>query len=203
MGSYLGDDLVMAILSGLPGKDLVRCKCLSKSFHTLISNFISQNPTLSMSNLLYEFYEGGCLPQPEWRYARPLQEKEENEKHVISNINNVNEHITSYNLEDCQNGLLLFVHKITNIHGVWNPFINKWFACPPPPPIKLGFEPSFGCISILAFDPRISPHYKVIRLLEWGNSPDQKIRVDIFSSETGLHCWFRCEGRELSGDLIA
>ncbi|XP_077226828.1 F-box protein At5g49610-like isoform X2 [Tasmannia lanceolata] len=180
MSGVLSNDLVMEILCRLPSKPLVRCKSLSKSFHTLISNFISRKkPTLTMSGLLCQVSDinsRNCI-----RHVR-LQSSPGIEERVVSNIINGMKNIPRCILRDHQNGLLLFSQTNREIYYVCNPLTNKWFALPPSPPFE---ERKFFTHSVLAFDPHISPHYKVICIMVLSSS-ESLFGFQIFSSETGI-----------------
>ncbi|XP_077236823.1 F-box protein At5g07610-like [Tasmannia lanceolata] len=182
MSGDLGDDLVMAILSKLPAKHLVKCKTLSKSFHNLISDFISRKkPMLPMSILLCPNLDFKNTAFVRIGYARmnpsPGKEEEEEER-AVTNINKGMEHLPSCILQDYRNGLLLFFEITSTNYYICNPLTNKWFALPPFSDFHLYFN------SVLAFDPHISHHYKVICFLITRTS-DSLLGFQIFSSETG------------------
>ncbi|XP_077226827.1 F-box protein At5g07610-like isoform X1 [Tasmannia lanceolata] len=180
MSVFLGDDLVMEILFRLPAKPLVRCKSLSKSFHTLISNFISRNkPTLTMSGLLCEDF--GTNSRNSIRHV-DLQSSPGIEERVVSNIINGMKNIPHCIIKSHQNGLLLLSTFIREIYYVCNPLTNKWFALPYLPTLA---KREFFTLAVLAFDPHISPHYKVISILV-SSSSRSIFGFRIFSSETGI-----------------
>ncbi|XP_077242323.1 uncharacterized protein LOC143882793 [Tasmannia lanceolata] len=118
-------------------------------------------------------------------FARPVSSppgEEEDQECVISNIKNGMEHLPCFAVLDYQNGLLLYFQRTTEIYCVCNPLTNKWLALPPAPPIKPNFHPH--SYPVLAFDPHISPHYKVIFFLLSENY-STIYGFQIFSSETG------------------
>lgn len=184
-GSVLSDDLLLNILFRLQVKYLFRFKCVSKAWKRMISDaFARLKLSVRMSGLFYHGTAG------RYGYVHVWNETE----CMGTSLSFLPCH-PNLRIVDCCNGLILCIPirsqqrmiqgEMANnsFYYVCNPATKKW--------VTLLVSPSrMGCpanASIL-FNPIISPHYKVVRLLDRSNF--QSLEFDVFSSETGA--WAEC-----------
>ncbi|XP_077252439.1 F-box protein At5g49610-like [Tasmannia lanceolata] len=192
------EDILIEILARLPAKSLYKFKCVSKEWNNLISWGTSSRKILPplMSGLFYQYMDqSGYASMPNSKVANggdmgsldflPFCQK--------------------LRIDNSCNGLLLcsmkgsdwgqepkFVHYI-----VCNPTTGKWVSLPKVHKI----DNTIG----LAYDPRISHQFKVVRFLHCVQD-DLSIELEIFSSETGnwveSTVYFGFEGYFLSGTQV-
>ncbi|XP_068652602.1 F-box protein At5g07610-like [Aristolochia californica] len=189
-GCSLSDDLLIEILRRLPFKSLARFKCVSKAWHSLISDPCFQ--TRLPSPMIGLFYQKWGINEGEIGYA------------VVSNESFGTQFITDLSLTfcpayrklwfmDCRNGLLLFLHGSARLPGrrayhgslpsqsdlfyVCNPITRRWTPLPHCPATNPLVD------SVLVFDPRSSPHFKVIRICFFNKIC---LELTIFDSKTGF-----------------
>ncbi|XP_077219590.1 F-box protein At5g07610-like [Tasmannia lanceolata] len=184
-----GDDLLMEIFSRLPVESIVRFKCTSKEWHNLISNDSFQKSlTMTMSGLFYKTLEF---------YPKTVDEPKESIFAQISDGNSISEISLSFLpfyhnfiIINCCNGLILgrLCDKGGGRYHVCNPLTKEWVALPELYKLTYTMREKNKRVFIdinakLAYDPAISPHYKVIFL--WPYRDDNYISLDIFFSDSG------------------
>lgn len=180
---YFDNDTLIEILSRLPQKTLLRFMCVSKSWHNLISNSLTSSP---VSGFYY------CT-----NTIRP-KNKQKGYIHLTGTCNtNCGEVIESWaaslgtsdvnlTLAHYCNGLFLLSNEkdVPAAYHVCNPASNQCVALPEPP-LDPNVKDPYMSLSVLAFDPDQSPHYKVLRF-----SGQDPVYVDIFSSKERR--WIDC-----------
>ncbi|PIN20537.1 hypothetical protein CDL12_06779 [Handroanthus impetiginosus] len=189
------EDLLILILLHLPVKSLLRFKCVSKQWLNLISiPFFSQKHSLknhtsstsglflylcpSITYLSLEIQNSDSMPS-----FGPVS---------IFDFLKITPYATNLTILSSCNGLFLclLVSPPWNdvIYFVSNPTTKK--STPLPLLKMLAKKPIVNMD--LAFDPRESPHYKVICIRHLNPPDGPEFEIQIFSSETGS--WRICQG---------
>lgn len=173
MGSLANEDMFIEILTRLPIKSFSRSKCVSKSWHSLLSHdYLRKKLPLILSGVI-----------------QPSRSSLKNKPIYISNIDNSDFKATPLDffpfhststLIDCSNGLLLFYTSFSNTFYVCNPTTKKY--------AKLPRSCKESLLSILAFDPYYSEQYKVVNFTGW---LDHGATFEVFDSESQK--WIECE----------
>ncbi|KAM0937737.1 putative F-box domain-containing protein [Dioscorea sansibarensis] len=176
-GNRLTDDILINILIRLPPKCLCKFMVISKAWHSLISDayFRAQLPP-TMAGLFYHF-----------RYQDPNNGNYKINNEYIS-IPSFNHGIIDTTLSflpypghfqilDSCNGLLLCRLRGSPPSDIFvcNPVARSWTSLIN---IKL---PNFNSL-FLVFDPKVSPHFKLVRILK--NRGSSCVELDKFSSQT-------------------
>ncbi|KAL6883390.1 hypothetical protein ACP4OV_010804 [Aristida adscensionis] len=163
----LNDDLIAEIIVRLPLKSAARCRCVSTKWRAAISgdDSLRRRLPLHMSAVYFTDDDGGRRPRVACAAGDRL-------------------------LEDCDlgffpfweaggavacdacNGLLLCRSPGTRRLYVVDPVRRRWAALPPPA--------KDARLSVLAFDPSSSPHYRVVNFTGWPD--DRGADVEVFSS---------------------
>ncbi|XP_077252506.1 F-box protein At5g49610-like [Tasmannia lanceolata] len=183
IGSSFGDDMLMEIFSRLPAKSLFRFKCVSKAWCNLISNDSFQKRLLlTMSGL--------CFRTRVIIYPNPMiQQKEPIFSHGKARDGSILKLSLSFlpfhpnfRIIDCCNGLILCIcggpKGVT--YYICNPVTKEWVALPKP------HKRLFLDRASLAYDPSVSPHYKVVCLTVPINlQVNNYISLEIFYSDSG------------------
>ncbi|XXG50542.1 hypothetical protein AAC387_Pa02g4534 [Persea americana] len=194
----LNDDLLIAILSKSPPRSLLRFMSVSKSWRSLISSTFSLRPLGPVSGLLYRtgsrsnpwnekkgYIDLSDACNSNCRKAREPWSCNSNCMEVIESWSGTflgapNDRLSK--VQYCNGLFLLYSESIFPMrYHICNPAINQCFALPEPP-----LHPNlkrFMSISTLAFDPSLSPHYKVVRFSSDIPCSESTIHVDIFSSK--------------------
>ncbi|XP_068646239.1 F-box protein At5g07610-like [Aristolochia californica] len=191
-GSDIGfcEDLVMEICSRLPLKPLFRLKCVSKGWCSLISRFSKEGRHLeSLSGFFYEVIaidDNGRLKRSEYRYACISNGT------VCDSKNNCSSDSVDMGLDflplypdftiiHCRNGLLLCLSSESNghVYYVCNPLLKKWVALPKPC-TEVSLENAR-----LVYDPKESPHFKVILCPRYFSQAHAHFMFQVFSSSSG------------------
>ncbi|KAI3444140.1 hypothetical protein Pfo_000805, partial [Paulownia fortunei] len=191
------EDLLMEILLHLPVKSLFRFKSVSIQWlHLISSPFFSQNhslknPNPSTSGLFMYQYPSlmylslgieNCFSRPSFG---PVP---------VFDFLKITPYATNLTILSYCNGLLLCLL----VAPPWNDTDVIYFVCNPttknsnplPPLEMLANRPIVNMD--LAFDPRESPHYRVV-CFRHSNPPDgPDFEIQIFSSEMGS--WRNCQG---------
>ncbi|CAL4940152.1 unnamed protein product [Urochloa decumbens] len=201
-GSGLTDDLIVDILARVPVKSICRFKCVSPSWRSLISHPDNRKKLpQTLAGFFYFDEFDSCVfvglaappPPPPPRSGRPLPPSLCDFAFLPAN--------TGGGALDCCNGLVLLNARSASgsepraSYVVCNPATEKWTTVPPvPEPTQAGKI----CVStILCFDPAVSPHFHVVRLLE-ADEDDGFTEEDLFegfeiySSETGGWVFHPC-----------
>nr|CAB3495504.1 unnamed protein product [Digitaria exilis] len=193
-GSGLTDDIIVDILSRVPVKSICRFKCVSPSWRNLISHPDNRKKLPQTLTGFFYFDEfDSCefvslakpppTPTRNWRLRPPS----------LCDFAFLPAN-TGGGALDCCNGLVLLNSRSASgseapvSYVVCNPATEKWTTLPPVPESA---KISKICnASILCFDPAVSPHFHVVRLLaaeDDGFTEDDLFEgVQIYSSETGV-----------------
>ncbi|XP_058069524.1 putative F-box protein At1g47790 [Magnolia sinica] len=179
-GSVLSDDVLLKILFRLSIKHLFRFKCVSKAWNRLISDAFSRTKlSVTMSGLFYHAYVHPQGVLNKHRYA-PVMEG----NHGMDTSLGFVPDGFKLRIIDCCNGLLLCHLNSMDFEGlnyyVCNPVTKKWTTLPKP-----HFKEGSFDNAKLIFNPRVSPHYKVVKFLNQFDRDPTCLELDVFSSETG------------------
>ncbi|KAL3834674.1 hypothetical protein ACJIZ3_009410 [Penstemon smallii] len=158
------EDLLIEILLRLPIISLIRFESVSKHWQSLITN--PRFCHLRTRTIGLMFPKGGRA----YEYIPFFESAFEYHKYTVS----------KKVLHSC-NGLLLCVNicgrRRKMSYYVCNPTTNQFSLVP-----QHGIHNSLICGRSLAFDPAMSPHYKIVFVLEIGF---ERFQIFIYSSETG------------------
>lgn len=162
----LTDDMLVEILTRMPLKSFSRSKCVSKSWQSLLSsNYVR--------NKLPFIVSGVFQPSSSTTKKGPTYMSTSDDNLESTYIDSLSSKLNS-TLIDCSNGLLLFYSSLTNTFNVCNPTTKKCVSLPKPmKETKL---------SVLAFDPCHSHHFKVVNFVGWRG---RKADLEVYSSESG------------------
>ncbi|KAM7498517.1 hypothetical protein LguiA_022931 [Lonicera macranthoides] len=196
--SKLTEDLQVEILCKLPDKPLIRFKCVSKSYNSLVSNVCVPKILASISGLFYEHSKMSSTSKSLMDYANTTTSDSSAATEFMDTYRALVpfENPTANDFQDCCNGLILLVNSFGAAvnHLVRNPRKT------PPAQYYVLNPATKQCITIpvntahiearhafLAFDPLESPNYKIVRVqrppfFAYENYP---VELDVFSSDTG------------------
>lgn len=163
----MNEDLLVEVLARLPLKSLSRFKCVSKSWYQLISdNYLQQRLPLISTGVFFRS-ESDQFKEPRYAYTA--------DDGVIkdSKLDFFPYHDKSTIVDGC-NGLLLYYLSALKTFYVVNTTTKRWVSLPRARKITQ--------LSILAFDPYSSLHYKVLCFTGWKVCGAV---LEIYSSETG------------------
>lgn len=178
MGGEMSEDVVTEILARLPCKSLARFRCVSTSWDRIISSdYLRRRLPLITSGVL--FHDGpprggggdGGRKQQAYTYASASDGGSVAE---AADMGFFPCHETSTIIDGCNGLLLYYASYPTATFHVVNPTTRRWAALPAPRGKTL--------LSVLAFDPRDSPHYKVVCFTGW---LPRGASVELFDSEAG------------------
>lgn len=196
------EDLLMEILLRLPVKSLLRFKCVSTQWlHLISNNYFSQ--THSLKNPRNSSTSGIFIVQNPSILFLSLETGETEHSRASFGTTPVSDFLktdpfdtTSLVILSSCFGLLLCLlllpppweNDMDVVYLVYNPTTN---GSNPLPPLDMRAEKPIVNMD-LAFDPRESPHYRVVCIRN-RNPPDgPEFEIQIFSSETGS--WRTCRG---------
>ncbi|KAJ4799252.1 F-box family protein [Rhynchospora pubera] len=163
----MNEDLLIEILARLPLKSLSRFKCVSKSWHRLISDKYLQQKLPLISTGVFFRSESDQFKEPRYAYTAADGVIED------SQLDFFPFHEKSTIVDGC-NGLLLYYRPAPVTFYVVNTTTKKWVSLPRPQKITQ--------LSILAFDPYSSPEFKVLCFTAWRA---RGAELEIYSSKTG------------------
>ncbi|XP_059445063.1 F-box/kelch-repeat protein At3g23880-like [Corylus avellana] len=192
MSDRLPHEIITDILSRMPGKSLMRLRCVSKAWCSLIStpNFISTHLSRSLSNsqhqpCLYANYGhiGTLLMYPS------NQEIEEQKEDFLANPSERRELYDPSNNEfelvlvGSSNGLLGLAYKRSKLCVLWNSSIQIAITLPKP---NIGFDGSIPLDHSVGFgyDPT-TDDYKFVRLV-YSSYRTLRPLVEIYTLRTGI-----------------
>lgn len=180
-GVEMSEDVLTEILARLPCKSLARFQCVSTSWDRIISSdyFRRRLPLITSGILFHDGPPrgGGIRKQQAYTYAAASDDDGRGAAEA-ADMSFFPCHATSTIIDGC-NGLLLYYDASSPSHPAFhvvNPTTRRWAALPPPP------GSGKTLLSVLAFDPRDSPNYKVVCFTEW---LPRGAAVEVFDSEAG------------------
>ncbi|XP_019191717.1 PREDICTED: F-box protein At5g07610-like [Ipomoea nil] len=174
------DDLLLQILLLLPIRSLIRFKCGSKHWLSLITNprfSLLRNPNPAIGLF---FHRRDFHINPEYDYIHFDTQSQTNPPFKKLRFTEENSISTICILQSC-NGLLLcsnFVtsHRSKRNYYVYNPTTKHFSTLPNTSHVVLGMS--------LTFDPASSPHYKVFCIRK-SESARNHYQIEVYSSDTG------------------
>ncbi|XP_030963632.1 F-box/kelch-repeat protein At3g23880-like [Quercus lobata] len=163
MSDYLPEEVVLEILHRLPVKSLIRFRCVSKSWNSLIttSAFIKSHLTRSLSLSSDKLIVRQCVnkPYPFVEHYKLIDDTNDSSSDQIQHIDfplRCSRFICHFNLIGSVNGLFSLFEEDRFV--IWNPSIRKFITLPKPCiRVKSVVHEAFG------FDPRTND-YKVVRI---------------------------------------
>ncbi|XP_006645102.1 F-box protein At5g07610-like [Oryza brachyantha] len=181
MDGEIGEDVLTEILVRLPYKSLARFQCVSTSWRCLISDdYLRRRLPLITSGVLYQEDRGGGggggRGDDDGRrqaYTYACASAGGDGGVAEADMGFFPGHETSTIIDGC-NGLLLYYASHPTAFHVVNPTTRRWARLPAPRRKTL--------LSVLAFDPCASPHYKVVCFTGW---LPRGASVEVFGSEDG------------------
>ncbi|XP_075643651.1 F-box/kelch-repeat protein At3g23880-like [Castanea sativa] len=180
MTEYLPCDVLLEILHRLPVKSLIRFRCVSKLWNSLITSpaFINSNLTRSHSNsnkLIIKYsdvYMGYELIHEE------DNDNYDSSSEQIQELELLNSFGRKFKLVGYVNGLFCLYEQDRYI--VWNPCIRKFIVLPNP-----SVTASFACYLAFGFDSSTND-YKLVRIaFQSKNLSPKKPLVEVFSVNEG------------------
>ncbi|XP_065632120.1 putative F-box protein At3g10240 [Quercus suber] len=165
MSDYLPEEVVLEILQRLPVKSLIRFRCVSKSWNSLITTpaFINSHLTRShsLSSDSNKLIVRHCLDKPYVEHYKLIDDSNDS----FDQIQNIELPISSrriqhFRLIGSANGLFSLYEKERFI--LWNPSIRKFITLPKPC-ITVKAHGHLACRSAFGFDPRTND-FKVVRI---------------------------------------
>ncbi|XP_050283046.1 F-box/kelch-repeat protein At3g23880-like isoform X3 [Quercus robur] len=160
---YLPYDVLPDILHGLPVKSLIRFRCVSKSWNSLITSpaFINSNLTRSPSDsnkLIVRYLDVICQVE---RYKLIYEDNDNDDSSSSEQIQDLEFPLRCssrdyFQLVGSANGLFC-LHEGNRVI-LWNPCIRKFITLPNP-----SFIDVFHCYLAIGFDLR-TDDYKVVRI---------------------------------------
>ncbi|KAL9341951.1 hypothetical protein Peur_065276 [Populus x canadensis] len=184
-------DLLTEILLWAPAKSLLKFKCVSKRWHSLISDpkfCISHARCQRMLNRTADalMLSNGYKSTPEFHLV-PLKHSTKVPFFDYFNVSEVTIIHSCNGLLLCCCKLMLDKPKFVKTTQMKNDgrYEFRYFVCnPTTKEFKILSPPKPAYLSLsLAFDPLISPYYKVVCICK-GNSSKQNFQIDVYSSET-------------------
>ncbi|KAJ3678019.1 hypothetical protein LUZ60_001822 [Juncus effusus] len=164
--NIMNDDLLVEILVRLPLKSLSRFKCVSKSWHRLISDNYLQKRLPLISTGVFFRSEADQFKEPKYAYTS------QNGTIQDFKLNFFPFHEESTIVDGC-NGLLLYYTSVLRTYYVVNTTTKRWVSLP--------IFHKRTQLSLLAFDPYSSSQYKVVCFTKFRKNSAE---VEIYSSET-------------------
>ncbi|XP_019200197.1 PREDICTED: F-box protein At5g07610-like [Ipomoea nil] len=194
------DDLLTEIFLRLPVKSLLRFKCVSKRWLSLITHpYFHTRLKKPVSGIVFK-KSNSTLPIPEFDFISldgcddaPFRTLEfGDEKYGMA-------------VQSSCNGLFLCCSSFRVENGrrsfyVYNPSTHSFAALPDSPYDSFLVKHGIGRVHsvTLAFDPKKSPYYKVVLVVPSDNASPAPFQLEVYSSETGE--WKRLQ-RPLFRDL--
>ena len=167
VSSILSDDMLVEIVTRLPVKSFSRSKCVSKSWRSLLSNdYVRSKLPLIVSGVLQ--------PSNSTGKNGPVYVTTGDANLVAPTGLDFFPFRLNSTLIDCCNGLLLFYSTLTASFHVCNPTTKKYVSLPKPARETM--------LSVLAFDPCRSRHFKVVNFTGWH---DHSADIELYDSQSG------------------
>ncbi|XXG58532.1 hypothetical protein AAC387_Pa04g0826 [Persea americana] len=185
----LSNDLLMNILSRLPPTSLTMFKCVSKTFHLLVSTFI-HSPTVvprPMSGLFVGNVDllKGKLESFEYFNLKDNEIDIDDETNINYSLSflpcNPDTRIV-----DCRDGVLLCASE--NLFGrnnyyVCNPVTQQWVALPPPPKRECCSHCNFDVSLALVLDESSDVFFSHYKVIQFFTIYGENLKVDVDSSK--------------------
>ncbi|XP_075646889.1 F-box protein At3g07870-like isoform X2 [Castanea sativa] len=192
MSDYLPEEVVLEILHRLPVKSLIRFRCVSKSWNSLITSsaFINSHLTrsLSLPSNPNKLIVRHCLDSPYVEHYKLIDDDSDS----FDQIQNIEFPLTTrcfqhFVLIGSANGLFSLYEQERFI--LWNPSIRKFITLPKPC-ITVKTHGRITCRPAFGFDPRTND-YKVVRIAfrcRTNTSEEAKPPlIEVYSLNEG--CW--------------
>ncbi|KAL4600510.1 hypothetical protein ACB092_11G203700 [Castanea dentata] len=163
MSDYLPEEVVLEILHRLPVKSLIRFRCVSKSWNSLITNpaFINSHFSSNSSNS-NKLIVRHCVDKPYLERYKLIDDNNDSSSDQIQHIDFplTSSRINHFMLIGSVNGLFSLFELERYV--LWNPSIRKFITLPNPC-ITVKTDGRVKCRSAFGFDPRTND-YKVVRI---------------------------------------
>ncbi|XP_059451985.1 F-box/kelch-repeat protein At3g06240-like [Corylus avellana] len=189
---WLPKEIITEILSWLPVKSLIRFRCVSKAWCSLISTsrFIATHLNHSLSNSQHQTYIFAChnytfhtlLLYPSYQEIEQKGDFFANPSDLIE-LHDPFNHKYSLYLVGSSNGLLCLANMTFNNESglcvLWNPSIQKAISLPKP---NLGsLQQTFG----FGYEP-VTDDYKLVRLMNLHDCKTVPPLFEIYTLRTGI-----------------
>lgn len=172
MDGEMDEDVLTEILARLPCRSLARFQCVSTSWRRIISSdYLRRRLPLITSGVLY--HDGGRRQQSYTYACASGGGGGGGAMAEAADMRFFPRHETSTIIDGC-NGLLLYYASRPAAFHVVSPTTRRWAELPAPRAMTL--------LSVLAFDPRASPRYRVVCFTGW---LPRGATVEVFDSERG------------------
>ena len=189
MSDYLPEEVVLEILQRLPVKSLIRFRCVSKSWNSLIttSAFIKSHLTRSLPKSSNKLIVRHCVDSPHVEHYKLIDNNNDSPSDQIQHIDFplTSRRINHFLLIGSANGLFSLFEQDRFV--LWNPSIRKFITLPKPC-ITVKKYGLVTCRSAFGFDPRTND-YKVVRIAfqcRTNTSEEAKIPlVEVYSLSEG------------------
>ncbi|XP_062227435.1 F-box protein At5g07610-like [Phragmites australis] len=173
MDGEMSEDVLTEILARLPCKSLARSQCVSTSWQRIISSdYLRRRLRLITSGVLFHDGPRGGDGGRKQAYTYACA-SDGGGVAEAADMSFFPCHDTSTIIDGC-NGLLLYYASYPTAFHVVNPTTQRWAALPAARGKTL--------LSVLAFDPSASPHYKVVCFTGW---LPRGASIEVFDSEAG------------------
>ncbi|KMS96460.1 hypothetical protein BVRB_9g225150 [Beta vulgaris subsp. vulgaris] len=189
MATHFPVDLLPLILVRLPVKSLLRFRCVSKSWNSLITSsyFITAHINHNDANNCHALLRCYYLETREDSYAL---HSDNNSLDKITELDFPSETREFFHIIDCANGVVCLMDSYQRYNTVllWNPSIRKFLTLPNSN-YELSTDELMNTTLGFGFD-TLNNDYKFIRIYHPNNGT---LKMDIFTLSTG--CWTDIEIR--------
>ena len=205
MSDYLPHEVLLEILHRLPVKSLIRFRCVSKSWNSLITcpafinSHFTQSP-LSLPSNSNTLIVRSCNYRPNIEYYKLIHNGNGSSSSFDQSQNSIEFPLTSrfldyFKLIGSVNGLFSICEE--DRFFLWNPSIRKCITLPKPR-IRVKTHSPISCRLGFGFDPRTND-YKVVRIVILPRTTvmtkeDKPPLVEVYSLHEG--CWRITRGGE-------
>ncbi|XP_021766318.1 F-box/kelch-repeat protein At3g23880-like [Chenopodium quinoa] len=189
----LYDDLVQEILMRLPAKTLLRCRCVCRSWYSLITN-----PDFILAHVCYNKAKRHLVLLRSFDHAEKkvryklCHDNEQLDEIMTIDFPFVSKHHDYFRMVGCVNGLVCLsddIVEVTDTLILWNPVIRRFLTLPE---LKLDVESTDLGRSVFGFGFDSSKNdYKVIRIVYLKNPDFEALQVDakIAIFRLSSSCW--------------